>query len=42
MELVQVGERTYYIKNAANIGVYRIDDRNVYLIDAGNDKDAGK
>ena len=42
MELVKVGEKTYYIKNATNIGVYRVDDKNVYLIDSGNDKDAGK
>ena len=42
MELIQVGERTYYIKNPTNIGVYKIDDNNVYLIDTGNDKDAGK
>lgn len=42
MELIKVGEKTYYIKNPTNIGIYRIDDRNVYLIDAGNDKDAGK
>lgn len=42
MELVKVGDRTYYIKNATNIGVYKIDDNNVYLIDTGNDKEAGK
>lgn len=42
MELVQVGEKTYYIKNATNIGVYKIDEKQVYLIDAGNDSDAGK
>lgn len=42
MELVQLGEKTYYIKNATNIGIYKIDEKNVYLIDTGNDKDAGK
>lgn len=42
MELIQVGEKTYYIKNATNIGVYKIDENNVFLIDSGNDKDAGK
>ena len=42
MELINVGEKTYYIKNATNIGIYKIDDNNVYLIDAGNDKEAGK
>ena len=42
MELIKVGERTYYIKNNTNIGIYKTDDNNVYLIDSGNDKDAGK
>ena len=42
MELIQVGERTYYIKNPTNIGIYKINDTDVYLIDTRNDKDAGK
>lgn len=42
MELEKIGEKTYYIKNATNIGIYKIDDNNVYLIDTGNDKEAGK
>lgn len=42
MELIKVGEKTYYIKNPTNIGIYKVDDQNVYLIDTGNDKDAGK
>lgn len=42
MELLKVGEKTYYIKNATNIGIYKVDDRHIYLIDSGNDKDAGK
>ena len=42
MELVKVGEKTYYIKNPTNIGVYKVNDTDVYLIDSGNDKDAGK
>lgn len=42
MELVKVGEKTYYIKNATNIGIYKINETQVYLIDTGNDKDAGK
>lgn len=42
MELIKVGKKTYYIKNATNIGVYKIDEHDVYLIDTGNDKDAGR
>lgn len=42
MELIKVGEKTYYIKNPTNIGIYKVDDNNIYLIDTGNDKDAGK
>ena len=42
MELIQVGEKTYYLKNPTNIGIYKVDDTHVFLIDTGNDKDAGK
>lgn len=42
MELVSVGEKTYYIKNVTNIGVYKINENDVCLIDSGNDKEAGK
>jgi len=42
MELIKLGEKTYYIKNNTNIGVYRTDGNNVWLIDTGNDKDAGR
>ena len=42
MELVQVGTNTYYIKNPTNIGIYKIDEKNVYIIDTGNDKEVGK
>ncbi|MGI6072401.1 MAG: alpha/beta fold hydrolase [Lachnospiraceae bacterium] len=42
MELIKVGEKTYYIKNPTNIGIYKVSDKDVYLIDTGNDKDAGK
>lgn len=41
MELIKVGEKTYYIKNPTNIGIYKINDKDVFLIDSGNDKDAG-
>ncbi|MDE5973310.1 MAG: MBL fold metallo-hydrolase [Eubacterium sp.] len=42
MELIQVGKKTYYIKNPTNIGIYKINNNDVYLIDSGNDKDAGR
>jgi len=42
MDLKQVGSRTYYIDNPTNIGIFKIDDEKVYLIDSGNDKDAGR
>ena len=42
MELIKAREKTYYIKNPTNIGVYKVNDTDVFLIDTGNDKDAGK
>lgn len=42
MELVQVGTNTYYIKNPTNIGIYKINNKDIYIIDSGNDKEAGK
>ena len=39
---MKVGEKTYYIQNPTNIGIYKINDTDVYIIDSGNDKDAGK
>ena len=42
MELIKVGAKTYYIQNPTNIGIYKTDDNNVYIIDTGNDKEAGK
>ena len=41
-ELIQVSEKCYYINCPAKIGVYLRDQENVYLIDSGNDKDAGR
>lgn len=41
-ELVQVSDRCYYINCPAKIGVYLGEEDRVYLIDSGNDKDAGK
>ena len=41
-ELCQVGERSYYINCPAKIGIYKPNDTDVYLIDSGNDKEAGR
>lgn len=41
-ELVQVGPSSYYISSPAKIGVYTPDGHDAYLIDSGNDKDAGR
>lgn len=41
-ELNQVAERTYYINCPTKIGIYRQTDRDVYLIDSGNNRTAGK
>lgn len=40
-ELVNVKNNTYYVNCPAKIGVY-VDGNYAYLIDSGNDKDAGK
>lgn len=42
MELIKVGEKTLYIKNNTNIGIYKVNDNDVFLIDTGNDKEAGR
>ena len=41
-ELIQVSDRTYYVQSPAKIGLVKLDDTNVCLIDSGNDKDAGR
>lgn len=41
-ELNQVAENTYYINCPAKIGIYRQSETDVWLIDSGNDKDAGR
>ena len=41
-ELVQVSENCYYIQSPAKIGLVRLNDQDVILIDSGNDKDAGR
>ena len=41
-ELIQVAENSYYIQSPAKIGLIKVGDNEVCLIDSGNDKDAGK
>ena len=41
-ELIQVSENNYYIQSPAKIGLIKLNDTEVILIDSGNDKDAGK
>lgn len=41
-ELIQITERTYYIQSPAKIGIVKINDHDVCLIDTGNDKDSGR
>ena len=41
-ELIQVTERSYYIQSPAKIGLIKLSDQDVCLIDSGNDKDAGR
>lgn len=41
-ELIKVGENTYYIDSPVKIGIFVVNNSDVYLIDSGNDKYAGK
>ena len=41
-ELIQVSENNYYIQSPAKIGLIKLNDTDILLIDSGNDKDAGK
>lgn len=41
-ELIKVTENCYYINCPAKVGIYLADKDHAYLIDSGNDKDAGK
>lgn len=41
-ELIQIAENSYYIQSPAKIGLVRLNETDVCLIDSGNDKDAGK
>ena len=41
-ELIQVANNSYYVNCPAKIGLYLNEDNSVYLIDSGNDKEAGR
>ena len=41
-ELTALGEKTYFIDCPTRIGIYKINEKDVCLIDSGNNPDAGK
>lgn len=41
-ELIQVSGSSYYVQSPAKIGLVRLNDTEVCLIDSGSDKDAGR
>ncbi|WP_298030725.1 MBL fold metallo-hydrolase [uncultured Dysosmobacter sp.] len=41
-ELIQTAPRTYYILCPAKMGIWKLNDTDVVLIDSGSDKDAGR
>lgn len=41
-ELNQVSTNSYYVQSPAKIGVVKLNDKDVCLIDSGSDKDAGR
>lgn len=41
-ELIHVKGNSYYIQSPAKIGLYKVSDEEVVIIDSGNDKDAGR
>ena len=41
-ELIQATKNSYYIQSPAKIGIVKLTEREVCLIDSGNDKEAGK
>ena len=41
-ELVQVSDTSYYVQSPAKIGIVKLSDTEVCLIDSGSDKDAGR
>lgn len=41
-ELVKINENDYYIQSPTKIGIVKLDENNVCIIDSGNNKDYGK
>ena len=41
-ELVNITGQIFYIQSPAKIGLVKLDDKNICLIDSGNDKEAGR
>ena len=41
-EFIQVSENCFYVQSPAKIGLVRLNETDVCLIDSGNDKDAGR
>ncbi len=41
-ELIQLTDACYYIESPSKIGLIRLDEKNVCLIDSGNGKEAGR
>lgn len=41
-ELIQATDKTYYVQSPAKIGLVKLNEEEVCLIDSGNDKDAGR
>ena len=41
-ELTRAGEKSWYLESPAKIGIYQQSETDVYLIDSGSDKDAGR
>lgn len=41
-ELINAKGNSYYIESPAKVGLYRLNETEVCLIDSGSDKDAGK
>lgn len=41
-ELIKVSSHNYYVQSPAKIGIVKLNDTDVILIDSGSDKDAGR